>query len=256
MSDELKERIIREREVYDHGINVSITYQSILDSINYGPSMIRYIKLLNSIMSTAKDKHVLEIGSESWKSWIDFKDHSPKELYCINISQTELSKGIKSKNLMELNNKIDFILMDAHLLGFKNNSYDMIYGASILHHLNIERVLNEIHRVLRPGGTFLFLEPLIYNPLGQFVRLMTPNYRTPDEKPLGIKEINLMKNYFTINLYCFQFIEPIFSMVSYYLINKPINLFTKGIDKIDAILEKIPPWKYLYRKVLIYGVKK
>jgi ubiquinone/menaquinone biosynthesis C-methylase UbiE len=47
-------------------------------------------------------------------------------------------------------------LRDAHKLDFPENTFDVIYGAGILHHLDYARALLEILRVLRPGGAMIF----------------------------------------------------------------------------------------------------
>jgi SAM-dependent methyltransferase len=43
-------------------------------------------------------------------------------------------------------------------------SFDAVYGSSILHHLDLERALREVARLLRPGGVAVFTEPNIVNP--------------------------------------------------------------------------------------------
>ncbi len=119
----------------------------------------RQNRILDSLVKkTFENKEVLEIGSHQWIQWV--KDNvEPKRVSCINISQTELDKGAKSAN--DLPFDIDFHLMDANELTFKDESFDVVYGGAILHHLDIEKTLSHIHRVLRPGGFILFLEPLI-----------------------------------------------------------------------------------------------
>ena len=53
-------------------------------------------------------------------------------------------------------------------------SFDFVYGCAILHHLDYHRALDEICRVLKPGGRILFAEPLGINPVAKLVRLVTP----------------------------------------------------------------------------------
>lgn len=43
---------------------------------------------------------------------------------------------------------------------FDDQSFDVVHGLGILHHVGIEAGLAEVHRVLRPGGIGVFLEPL------------------------------------------------------------------------------------------------
>ena len=47
---------------------------------------------------------------------------------------------------------------------YRAGSFDAVYGSSVLHHLNLDRALQETHRVLRPGGRIAFAEPNALNP--------------------------------------------------------------------------------------------
>jgi 2-polyprenyl-3-methyl-5-hydroxy-6-metoxy-1,4-benzoquinol methylase len=43
---------------------------------------------------------------------------------------------------------------------FDENSFDVVHGLGILHHVGIDAGLAEVRRVLRPGGVGVFLEPM------------------------------------------------------------------------------------------------
>ncbi len=60
--------------------------------------------------------------------------------------------------------KVRLSLGNAEQMPFRDGSFDAVYGSSILHHLNIDAALAEVHRVLRPGGRIVFAEPNILNP--------------------------------------------------------------------------------------------
>jgi ubiquinone/menaquinone biosynthesis C-methylase UbiE len=47
---------------------------------------------------------------------------------------------------------------------YADSSFDAVYGSSVLHHLDLDRALAEVFRVLRPGGRCVFAEPNILNP--------------------------------------------------------------------------------------------
>jgi SAM-dependent methyltransferase len=54
---------------------------------------------------------------------------------------------------------IQFLVMDAESMDFEEESFDTVCISASLHHLsNIEGVLQEMKRVLRPGGTFIIAE--------------------------------------------------------------------------------------------------
>ena len=45
---------------------------------------------------------------------------------------------------------------NAYAMSFTDDSFDAVIGSSVLHHLDIEKALSEIYRVLRPGGVISF----------------------------------------------------------------------------------------------------
>jgi len=53
---------------------------------------------------------------------------------------------------------------DAERMPYATSSFDTVYGSSVLHHLDLDRALGEVFRVLRPGGRCVFAEPNILNP--------------------------------------------------------------------------------------------
>jgi SAM-dependent methyltransferase len=148
-------------------------------------------QIIRDELQYAQGKDVLEFGSISWKVWVEDNGIQPENLYCINISQEEINQSEKNARFSKV--KPHFRLMDAHSLEFEDESFDFVYGCAILHHLDYVRALDEVCRVLKPGGRILFVEPLGINPVGKLVRLMTPFARTVDEKPIMFKELAELK---------------------------------------------------------------
>lgn len=90
-----------------------------------------------------------------------------------------------------------FIQMDAEDLASVDGAFDLVCGSGILHHLDLERAVVEIRRVLKPGGVAVFYEPLGTNPLISLYRRLTPLMRTPDEHPLVPADFDVMRQRFT-----------------------------------------------------------
>ena len=92
-----------------------------------------------------------------------------------------------------------FIVGSAHDLPFPDNSIDIVFGIAILHHLDLELVSREVHRVLRPGGRAIFQEPVRNSRVIRFIRSLIP-YRAPDispfERPLTDAELNAFSRRF------------------------------------------------------------
>lgn len=49
-------------------------------------------------------------------------------------------------------------------LNFDDDMFDAVVGNSVLHHFDLSQALIEIKRVLKPGGSFFFIEPNMLNP--------------------------------------------------------------------------------------------
>ncbi len=207
------------------------------------------------IKKTFADKSVLELGSHEWLNWIKGKV-TPKKVTCINISQAELDKGIN--NAKDLPFEIEFHLMDANELTFEDESFDVVYGGAILHHLDIEKTLNHVYRVLKPGGYILFLEPLNMNPVYKIYRKMNPKERTPDEHALVGADFKIIRKKFTFKHEFFDFVSVVFGFLSLKIFgDKNYGNFLNRIGySIDVVLSKIPFLYVLFARVIIYGQKK
>lgn len=81
------------------------------------------------------------------------------------------------------------VVSDGHATALRDGSFDAVFGLGILHHLDLRRALDEIERILRPGGAAAFVEPLGHNSLINLFRRLTPWMRDPDERPLMLSDL-------------------------------------------------------------------
>lgn len=60
--------------------------------------------------------------------------------------------------------KVNFILSDLSDIGFADNTFDMVISRSVMEHVSTPgKTFNEINRILKPGGNFIFLTPNLYD---------------------------------------------------------------------------------------------
>ena len=59
---------------------------------------------------------------------------------------------------------VRYELQNAYAMSYPDASFDSVVGSSVLHHLEIQPALREIHRVLKRSGTIFFTEPNMLNP--------------------------------------------------------------------------------------------
>ncbi|MBU4480622.1 class I SAM-dependent methyltransferase [Patescibacteria group bacterium] len=147
------------------------------------------------LFSNCCDKKVLEYGCGTGSYAFNLAKHGATVLG-IDISEIGIKMAkVKSKKTNLKN--VSFLVMDAESLQIEDNFFDIICGSGILHHLNLNKSLNEIVRVLKPNGKAIFIEPLGLNPFINFYRYLTPAMRTKNEHPLKTKDLKLIKNYFS-----------------------------------------------------------
>lgn len=85
-----------------------------------------------------------------------------------------------------------FVLGSAHALPLPDESVDIVFGIAILHHLDLKMAANEVHRVLKKGGTAIFQEPLRNSKLLAHIRRLFPQRAdvSPFERPLTDQELH------------------------------------------------------------------
>ncbi|MGZ3733302.1 MAG: class I SAM-dependent methyltransferase, partial [Parachlamydiaceae bacterium] len=110
-------------------------------------------------------------------------------VYMIDISPRSIELVLNKVKELDIGDRIFPIAMDCEDLKFAEGEFDAIYGRAILHHLNFEKAMSEIRRVLKEGGVAVFIEPLGMNPLINLYRKLTPGRRTPHEKPLNLLDL-------------------------------------------------------------------
>ncbi len=142
----------------------------------------------------AKDKRVLEYGCGNGMNAVTIAPHC-LSIHGLDLSDVAIDQARQMAREKNLENA-HFTAGNAEEMSFNNEEFDFIYGSSILHHLDLRKAYSELHRVLKPGGVALFLEPLGHNPLINGYRNRTPDFRTPDEHPLLRADYQLAKHYF------------------------------------------------------------
>jgi ubiquinone/menaquinone biosynthesis C-methylase UbiE len=107
-----------------------------------------------------------------------------------NCRQNAITEGVKDK--------AEFLVMDGEALDFPDNSFDVIAEYGALHHLDYDRAMLELRRVIKPGGEIICVEALRHNPLIHFYRKRTPNLRTAWEVDhiLSVSHLARAREYF------------------------------------------------------------
>lgn len=134
-----------------------------------------------------------------------------------------------------------FFVADAHHTPFPDGCFDFVFGNGALHHLDIDRAYGEIARVLKPEGKAFFQEPMYYHPALWLLRKFTPKQHTEDERPLGMREIELAGRWFRKVSHREHYILAA-GVAPVHLLGKQAALAViGGIDRVDQVLMRIAP---------------
>lgn len=153
----------------------------------------------------------------------------------IDISSKSIEYVQKAAAAAGVDDQLNAVVMDAQQMTFADESFDLVIGSGILHHLpELEQALSEIKRVLKPGGRAVFSEPLGMNPLLILFRWLTPHLRTKDEQPFRMKELEAIERAFPHTSFayfeCFTLLTKPFIALK---MEKIAQFLQKALHKID-----------------------
>ena len=118
------------------------------------------------IQAKALKKIVLDYGCGVGSVTEKIAKLNPLKLYGIDISDVSINKAVKSAKDQGLN--VNYLVDNCESTKFESNTFDLIFGSGILHHLNLQIAIKEINRILKKDGEMVFLEPLGTNPIINF----------------------------------------------------------------------------------------
>ena len=189
---------------------------------------------------------VLEIGCGTGLFTRKFYDATKAEIIATDISEDLLEEA--RKNLPQVTFKKD----DAMNMSFADETFDVVFGSSILHHLDFKPALKEIYRVLKRDGRMIFAEPNMLNPQ-IFIQKNVPFIKkwlgdSPDETAIvrwSFYKRMQADGFINIKIFPYDFLHP---STPEFLI--PL---VKGIGN---MVEKIPVLNEIAGSVIIYGEKR
>jgi len=174
----------------------------------------------------------------------------PQKILVIDISAKEIEETKK-----DWGSAAEFIVMDGHKLTFPSASFDAVLGRAILHHLDYPTAIKEIDRVLKTGGSAIFIEPLRDNPLLKLARILTPSARTKDELPISKDQIVFADHVFGEEHHLFyNFVSIPVGVFSSLFLKTPDNFLMHLSHKIDQAIARTL-FKYWMRSVVLVWKK-
>lgn len=131
--------------------------------------------------------------------------------------------------------RIGLVQAAADALPFPDGSFDIVYVANALHHVaDVPAAVRELRRVLRPGGTFVSIDPIAYNPAINVYRRMAMGVRTEDEHPLRRADVAAIRGMFSASEVRMFWLLALALFAKFYF-----------VDRVDPNADRY--WKRIFR---------
>ncbi len=133
-------------------------------------------------MATGNRKSLLEIGCGIG---IDTVALAQRDFEITAIDLTSAAIEVARRRIDRLGLQIDYRVGNCEQLEFEDHSFDLVYSFGVIHHTpDIRRAVNEIHRVLKPGGRAYIMIYARYS----LVNAIHCLFRLPFESPKNLKD--------------------------------------------------------------------
>jgi SAM-dependent methyltransferase len=122
------------------------------DKLRYLPRVVDF--------SSYRGKYLLEVGCGVGTDLIRFAEAGVR---VVGVDLAEVSIDLAKKNFAEHGLSADLHVMDGEALEFEDDTFDVVYAHGVLQYTaDASRMVQEIHRVLKPGGEAIMM---VYNRL-------------------------------------------------------------------------------------------
>lgn len=142
-------------EMFD---NVSKEYDFLNRVLTFGLD-INWRKKVVNIVAKNNPKKILDIATGTGDLAINLAKIKEAKIIGLDISKGMLAIAEEKLKKKKLDQKINLVLGDSEKLPFSDNQFDAItVGYGVRNFENLNKGLQEIHRVLKPNGVFVVLE--------------------------------------------------------------------------------------------------
>ncbi len=138
--------------------NISGNYDFMNRLMTFGID-VKWRKKVVKMVAETKPRKILDIATGTGDFAIMLAEIKPDKIVGLDISQGMLEVGKKKVAEKDLDHLIEMVLGDSENLPFEDDSFDAVtVGFGVRNFENLDKGLQEINRVLRPGGIFVVLE--------------------------------------------------------------------------------------------------
>ncbi|WP_296643417.1 methyltransferase domain-containing protein [Roseinatronobacter sp.] len=121
----------------------------------------RTVRHMASKLDLKPGAKVIDIGSGYGGAARYLARETGAHITCLNVSEKENARNRRMTAEQGLEGRIEIVHGVFEDIPFPDNSFDVVWSQeAILHSGDRDRVLKEVARVLKPGGDFIFTDPM------------------------------------------------------------------------------------------------
>jgi SAM-dependent methyltransferase len=230
------ERVAREKAAYDVGDFTATRdrLRSLYRHVYKSPNSQRIKAQWQSVVREAvSGRRVLELGSGEGFDCLRFLEWGASQVHGIEVSAAMLAIARRHERP-----GLEFFDHDLHQPERWPHTYDLIFGRSVLHHLDYRPILEKLYtQNLVQGGQMIFVEPLGEGFLMRMYWKFGSRVHTPDERPFCREDIEWLRSRFgNVRLIPMNYASIPAAAVSWMLGMEPDNVLTRFADRLDVSL--------------------
>lgn len=264
------ECVINKEEIFHDNWAATIDPASVMVDQSFEACTAPENRAILNYLGDLKNKEILELGCGAGEASVFFAKKGARVIATdVSTNMLELTKKVAAFHGVSL----QAFPARSDRIPCPDNSFDIVYAANILHHVNIQSTLKEIKRVLKPGGAFVGWDPLAHNPAINVYRWIATEVRTEDEHPIRFSELKYFKKEFISFEFQSKWFFTLFIFLKFFFLDrinpnkerywkkiisehqrlKPIYL---KLEKIDSKLLKIIPFLRRFCWNIVFFCKK
>lgn len=139
------------------------------------------MKGISQFLGDLRGKRVLEYGCGLGEISV-LLARSGAKVTAFDLSEVSVNVTRRRTVANDVADQVDLVVAPGEKLPFADESFDVVFGKAILHHLDVNSGWAHLYRVLKPNGKAAFTEPMGMNPLLNFAREYVPY---PNKNPRG-----------------------------------------------------------------------
>lgn len=155
-----------------------------------------HFRILLEAAGDLKGKTVLDFGCGAGHTSRVYADLGASRVEGFDISAERINIAQRNARRDHMEDRVFFRPLAAENIDYPDDFFDVVIGKAILHHTDLAKTSKQLARVLRPGGSAYFLEPLAHNLALNLFRRITPWRRTPTERPLRLHDLEVFRQDF------------------------------------------------------------